>query len=280
MKRYLFAGAILGLVVLIISVTVYGFMNMPDTVQEKTVPLGNIDRVDIISAKEVRLQLGALSERLSFDRCDVVIFSPRNIEVSEITLEEGKWSYLLPGKRLALTSLTLLDSSLDSHLDGGDSFSLYYIDDLAKGDWILRIYVDGSSSPGLEEVFVIPDNNTTPKGAFHDPQIISGTEMIVTFGIFNAKVPYYHTSILIASPDDPSGKVWDLEQGAPYLFAYNETLWISIIDMEEQKIINYLDIVRIQSTMGTLTPGTWDISLVYDYTGQEICSVVVEVPPA
>ncbi|OPY32567.1 MAG: hypothetical protein A4E32_01149 [Methanomassiliicoccales archaeon PtaU1.Bin124] len=276
MKHIVFVTSIIVIIVLTGGVAYVGLTHLPPPRTETAAFLGSISTVDAISANEVRLTLDASTAGLRYDRCQMVIFSPDNTEVTTVDLETDRWSYMTNGERLTLTTVTMLDNDYDCEMDAYDAFSLYHTKPLELGKWTFRIFVDGNKLPSLEEYFSMPSSESTPAGAFRSPTLASSTELLVQFGIIDTAVPFYYSALQIVTPDGKN-QTWEFQQGAPNIFSFNDTIWISIIDMGEPHIINYGDIVRVQSTSGPIPAGMWQFTLFYDHTDGEICHAHIDV---
>lgn len=276
MKRLVFITSILVILMLTGITAWYGLTHLPASRAESPAQLGTVSRVDMVSENEVRLTFGPGTYGLDFARCRMVVFSPGNVEVNTVSMQDEQWTYMLKGERLTLTSMIVLDPAFDSRMDAGDGISLYHTGALKAGAWTLRLFVDGSAQPNLEEVFVVPLTDVTPSGAFRLPQLVSGSELLLPFGIIDTKVPYYYTGLTIITPDGQSQK-WEFQQSQPMMFAFNDTIWITIVDMDEQNIISYGDLVRVRSTAGGLPEGIWTFRLTYGFTTEEICHSVVNI---
>ena len=276
MKRMVFVTSIIAVLMMTGVVTWYGMTHLPVPKTETAARLGTISTVDLLSENEVRLTFGPGTYGLDFDRCRIVIFSPQNEEVNTVSMEDEQWTYMLKGERLTLTTMIVLDPAFDSRIDGGDSISLYHSRALKTGAWTVRLFVDGSAQPNMEEVFVVPVLDDTPKGVFRLPQMVSDSELLLPFGIFDSKVPFYYTSLHMRSPDGQT-QTWAFQQSQPMMFAFNDTIWITIVDMGEQNIINFGDLVRVRCTAGALPEGEWTFWLTYAYTAEEICCSTVGI---
>jgi hypothetical protein len=277
-KRSIFLTSIIVISAMILCISAIGFVTLSDHDVRAQMSQGQIDLVDMMSRNEVRLRIGESSGPVSFDRCLVVIFSPDNEEVNSQQLKVGQWAYTLSGDHLSLTSLVMVDENMNSALDPGDEISLFHLYDLQKGTWTLRVFVDDVTSPIYEEVFVVPDKTVTPYGAFHSTELVSSTGMVLTIGIWNTDVPYYYTSISITAPDGPTADVWNIGQLDTYVHSYNDTIWVKILDEQEQNIVNYNDAILVQSTDGPLASGDWTVIVRDNFTGGIICQAVVTVP--
>lgn len=278
MRRFAFLASIVVLGAMIICTSAVGFATLAKHDVRPAITQGEIDLVDIMSRNEVRLRIGDSSGPVAFDRCLVVIFSPENENVNRQNLNAGQWTYPLYGNYL--TSLMIVDQNMNSALDPGDVISLFNLYEIQKGAWTLRVFVDDVTTPIYEEVFVIPDKVATPYGAFHSSVLESSTKMVLTFGIWNTKVPYYYTIISISAPDNSTVDFWKISQLEPYVHSYNDTVWVKILDYEEKDIINYGDVIQIESTAGPLASGDWTVSVQDIYTGGMICQTVITIPPA
>lgn len=276
MKRMVFIASILVMVMMTTIVVMYGVTHLPISKVQTAAQLGTVSQVDLLSPNEVRLTFGAGTYGLDFDRCRIVVFAPDNEEVNSLNMEDEKWTYMLKGEKLTLTSIIVLDPAFDSRLDAGDGLSLYHAGELECGAWTMRLFVDGSTLPNLEEVFVVPDTDDTPNGVFRLPQMVGDSELLLPFGIFDAKVPYYYTNLYVRTPDGQT-QTWEFQRSQPMMFSFNETIWITIIDMQEQNIINFGDLVRVRSTAGPLPQGDWAFWLTFNYTDDEICQCTINI---
>ena len=275
MRHLVYVTLILVMIIMTGCVAYVGLTHLPEGRADTSAYLGSISSVDAVSNKEMRLTFGYSTTGLDFDRCKMVIFAPDNLEITTIHLEKGKWSYMTKGDHFTLTTVTILDMDNDSELDAGDGISLFHTKPLEQGGWTLRMFVDGSDKASLEEVFAMP-SNVTPTGAFRVPQMTNDREMFMQFGIFDSVIPLYQTTLVITTPDGQE-QGWMFQMGAPSTFSFNDTIWMSVVDMEQQHIIDYGDQINIQSTLGPLPEGDWNITLLYDYTEQAICHVDIHI---
>ncbi|HSV42467.1 MAG TPA: hypothetical protein VLH13_03545, partial [Methanomassiliicoccales archaeon] len=241
MRRRFYVGAVLSLCALTVTMSLIG-VNYLSSLRPDPVPYGEFERVDMMSRYEVRLTVGEISGPLAFDRCLLVVFSPDNIEITQVRLEEGKWSYLLKDSQLTLSSVVLVDDDLDSMLEEGDEISLFHLMPLDKGAWTLRAFTDGNPVASLECIVVVPDVTETPYGVFRTADIVSPSEAVLAFGIVSGKVPFHYTCIGLVGPDGTTVE-WRPDQAEPFIFRYNDTVWLSISDLEEKGIINYNDLL-------------------------------------
>jgi hypothetical protein len=270
--RKLFLWVDIGLIIAIaISAILLGVMVTQGPAPVK-VPDGVPYNVVYLSPTEIEVEFGNFSSPINFSDLIIEVRSP-NGDASKADVINSILEYT---QASTMHSLSKIEVSSTGLMEKGTSFILTNYKNLQTGAWAFKMTYRSTGQQIAGGTIIVPDIDTTPTGSFSGLSIISANEARVGFNSITPSTEFTFCYLEAWGPNMTTSTFY-LNDTTSMSFQMEDGTVLSVIDSNNDGLINPSDYVSLHTDGKELSKGQWSIEIKYTFTKEKIATTVFNI---